>query len=132
MLRIFFDGEKISGLAIGYYEGYVVQKVGKGYPDYMDYYLKENETFMGFFGASDFDYITVLGVVVQDTECTAEQERAYIRQKKQQEQESLLKEEEEEYNNALYVIFAIVLTGVVFLSIACIIKFGNKLIDVKV
>lgn len=43
----------------------------------------------------------------------------------------MLKEEEEEYNNILFVIGGILLTAIVFTCIACIIKYGNKLIDVR-
>ena len=66
-------------MAIGYYEGFVVQRVGKATNDYMDYVVRDNEDFMGFFGASSADNISLMGVVVQDLDCSAANDRESYR-----------------------------------------------------
>lgn len=50
-----------------------MQRIGIATPEWKDFELSSNQKFMGFYGASADDKIVQLGLLIEDTACTANQ-----------------------------------------------------------
>ena len=63
--RVFFDSQQITGIAFGFQAGLIIERIGESHPNYMDFDFEEDDRLRGLFGASDGNFISELGFVVE-------------------------------------------------------------------
>ena len=114
-VRFFKNEDKISGIALGYSQGKLIQRIGKATRMSVDFDFEWNQRVVGFYGSETRgDGIILLGVIYQDIRCTqqitqkAEEFRRsdepvdrFDKQSRSEEESSLLDDVQDSMSNAL-------------------------------
>ena len=73
-VRVFSENEQISGLGISFVQPDIpIIKIGYGTSDYQDFPIGEAGILRGFYGAANDDYVTKLGLIIEDVACVEEE-----------------------------------------------------------
>ena len=78
-VRVFGENEQVSGLGISFIDEDVsILKIGYGTGNYSDFPIGEDKVLRGFYGAANDEYITELGLIIEDVACMEEELLKYI------------------------------------------------------
>ena len=69
-MRVFREGNQIVGIGFKYGRTGEKYKLGYGTKEYRDFEFLETERLMGHHGSASSKYVTSIGFVVQDLECS--------------------------------------------------------------
>lgn len=130
-LRIYYEGSSVKGIEVGYYSGFIFQKIGETGLEFQDYDLGKNKELMGFYGVSTETGISQLGPVIQDSYCT----REIMRLRREAKRKNAIDEARRAQMAIIDDFYFVVLCGVVGLllvtiGVMCCLKFLCKCFDV--
>lgn len=73
-VRIFRENKQVSGIGISFVRPDVpIIKIGFGTSDKKDFAIGEDKVLRGFYGAANDEYITELGLIIEDIACMEEE-----------------------------------------------------------